>query len=63
MAKFVPKYSLVVELSETGSYRSSFRDPSGVTVAYVSEAHEHNGYLYLGSFRSPFIGRLSLQHV
>ncbi|KAM6193545.1 adipocyte plasma membrane-associated protein-like [Sarcoramphus papa] len=61
--KFVPKYSLVVELSETGSYRRSFRDPNGVTVAYVSEAHEHNGCLYLGSFRSPFICRLSLQHV
>ncbi|NWR77623.1 APMAP protein, partial [Centropus unirufus] len=63
VTKFVPKYSLVVELSETGSYRRSFHDPSGGTVAYVSEAHEHNGYLYLGSFRSPFICRLNLQHV
>ncbi|XP_075605623.1 adipocyte plasma membrane-associated protein isoform X2 [Balearica regulorum gibbericeps] len=63
VTKFVPKYSLVVELSETGSYRRSFHDPNGVTVAYVSEAHEHNGYLYLGSFQSPFICRLNLQHV
>ncbi|XP_074673532.1 adipocyte plasma membrane-associated protein isoform X3 [Strix aluco] len=63
MTKFVPKYSLVVELSETGSYRRSFHDPNGVIVAYVSEAHEHNGYLYLGSFRSPFLCRLNLQHV
>lgn len=63
VAKFVPKYSLVVELSETGSYKRSFHDPNGVTVAYVSEAHEHNGHLYLGSFRSPYIGRLDLQHV
>ncbi|XP_040467969.1 adipocyte plasma membrane-associated protein isoform X1 [Falco naumanni] len=63
VTKFVPKYSLVVELSETGSYRRSFHDPSGVMAAYVSEAHEHNGYLYLGSFRSPFICRLNLQHV
>lgn len=61
--KFVPKYSLVVELSETGSYKRSFHDPNGVTVAYISEAHEHNGHLYLGSFRSPYIGRLDLQHV
>ncbi|NXO45568.1 APMAP protein, partial [Locustella ochotensis] len=61
--KFVPKYSLVVELSETGSYIRSFHDPKGVTVAYVSEAHEHDGHLYLGSFCSPFIGRLDLQHV
>ncbi|KAM6356143.1 adipocyte plasma membrane-associated protein [Podargus strigoides] len=63
VTKFVPKYSLVVELSETGSYRRSFHDPNGATVAYVSEAHEHNGYLYLGSFQSPFICRLNLQHV
>ncbi|NXC44257.1 APMAP protein, partial [Penelope pileata] len=63
VTKFVPKRSLVVELSETGSYRRSFHDPTGVTVPYVSEAHEHNGYLYLGSFRSPFICRLNLQHV
>ncbi|NWI14827.1 APMAP protein, partial [Crypturellus soui] len=63
LIKFVPRYSLVLELSETGSYRRSFHDPNGVTVPYISEAHEHNGYLYLGSFRSPFIGRLNLQHV
>ncbi|KFV80291.1 Adipocyte plasma membrane-associated protein, partial [Struthio camelus australis] len=63
VTKFVPKYSLVVELSETGSYRRSFHDPNGVTVPYVSEAHEHKGYLYLGSFWSPFICRLNLQHV
>ncbi|XP_025897505.1 adipocyte plasma membrane-associated protein isoform X2 [Nothoprocta perdicaria] len=63
LMKFVPRYSLVVELSETGSYKRSFHDPNGVTVPYISEAHEHNGYLYLGSFRSPFIGRLNLQHV
>ncbi|XP_039388107.1 adipocyte plasma membrane-associated protein isoform X1 [Mauremys reevesii] len=61
--KFVPKYSLVVELSETGSYKRSFHDPNGMVVTYVSEAHEHNGYLYLGSFRSPFICRLNLEHV
>lgn len=63
VTKLLPKRSLVVELSETGSYRRSFHDPTGMTVPYVSEAHEHNGYLYLGSFRSPFICRLNLQHV
>ncbi|XP_051649013.1 adipocyte plasma membrane-associated protein isoform X4 [Manacus candei] len=63
VTNFVPKYSLVVELTETGSYRRSFHDPNGVMVAYVSEAHEHDGYLYLGSFRSPYICRINLQHV
>ncbi|KYO18359.1 adipocyte plasma membrane-associated protein [Alligator mississippiensis] len=61
--KFVPRYSLVIELGETGSYKRSFHDPNGMVVAYVSEAHEHDGYLYLGSFRSPFICRLNLEHV
>ncbi|XP_048375480.1 adipocyte plasma membrane-associated protein [Sphaerodactylus townsendi] len=61
--KFVPKYSLVVELSETGSYRRSFHDPDGMVATYISEAHEHNGHLYLGSFRSPFICRLDLKDV
>ncbi|XP_007428536.1 adipocyte plasma membrane-associated protein-like [Python bivittatus] len=61
--KFVPKYSLVVELSDTGSYRRSFHDPNGMVATYISEAHEYNGHLYLGSFRSPFICRLDLKDV
>ncbi|NXH15110.1 APMAP protein, partial [Bucco capensis] len=63
VTKLAPKYSLVVELSDTGSYRRSFHDPGGLRVAHVSEAHEHQGYLYLGSFQAPFICRLNLQHV
>nr|XP_006136955.1 adipocyte plasma membrane-associated protein [Pelodiscus sinensis] len=61
--KFVPKYSLVLELSETGSYKRSFHDPNAMVVTYASEVHEHDGHLYLGSFRSPFICRLNLQDV
>ncbi|XP_034966954.2 adipocyte plasma membrane-associated protein isoform X3 [Zootoca vivipara] len=61
--KFVPKYSLLLELSDTGSYKRSFHDPNGMVATYISEAHEHNGHLYLGSFRSPFICRLNLEDV
>ncbi|GAB1287016.1 Adipocyte plasma membrane-associated protein [Apodemus speciosus] len=61
--KFVPRYSLVLEVSDTGAFRRSLHDPDGQVVTYVSEAHEHDGYLYLGSFRSPFICRLSLQSI
>uniref|UniRef100_A0A8C6G5D2 Adipocyte plasma membrane-associated protein n=1 Tax=Mus spicilegus TaxID=10103 RepID=A0A8C6G5D2_MUSSI len=61
--KFVPRYSLVLEVSDSGAFRRSLHDPDGQVVTYVSEAHEHDGYLYLGSFRSPFICRLSLQSV
>ncbi|XP_018415049.1 PREDICTED: adipocyte plasma membrane-associated protein [Nanorana parkeri] len=61
--KFVPRYSLVVELGEKGSYKRSFHDPNGEVATFISEAHEHDGYLYLGSFRSPFICRLNLNDV
>lgn len=61
--KFVPRYSLVLEVSDSGAFRRSLHDPDGQVVTYVSEAHEHDGYLYLGSFRSPFICRLSLQSI
>ncbi|XP_041032359.1 adipocyte plasma membrane-associated protein isoform X4 [Carcharodon carcharias] len=61
--KFVPKYGLVLELNEDGSIRRSFHDPHGVVVPAVSEADEHDGYLYLGSYYSPFLSRLNLNEV
>lgn len=61
--KFVPRYSLVLEVSDSGAFRRSLHDPDGLVVTYVSEAHEHDGHLYLGSFQSPFICRLSLQSI
>ncbi|XP_066553477.1 adipocyte plasma membrane-associated protein [Amia ocellicauda] len=63
LMKFVPKYSLVVELSENAVCERSFHDPHGTVATYVSEAHEHDGHLYLGSFRSPFLCRLDLSQV
>ncbi|XP_038660812.1 adipocyte plasma membrane-associated protein [Scyliorhinus canicula] len=61
--KFVPKYGLVLELNEDGSIRRSFHDPHGVVVPSVSEADEHDGYLYLGSYYAPFLCRLNLNKV
>ncbi|XP_061084526.1 adipocyte plasma membrane-associated protein [Conger conger] len=61
--KFVPRYSLVLELRENGSCRRSFHDPHGTVAAYVSEAHEHDGHLFLGSFRSPYLCKLDLSQV
>lgn len=61
--KFMPRYSLVLELSDSGAFRRSLHDPNGQVVTYISEAHEHDGHLYLGSFRAPFLCRLSLQSV
>ncbi|XP_055495916.1 adipocyte plasma membrane-associated protein [Leucoraja erinacea] len=61
--KFVPKYGLVLELNEDGSVRRSFHDPHGVVVSAVSEASEHGGYLYLGSYSSPALCRLDLNQL
>ncbi|XP_025732752.1 adipocyte plasma membrane-associated protein isoform X4 [Callorhinus ursinus] len=61
--KFVPRYSLVLELSDSGAFRRSLHDPDGQVASYISEVHEHDGHLYLGSFRAPFLCRLSLQSV
>ncbi|XP_023677325.1 adipocyte plasma membrane-associated protein [Paramormyrops kingsleyae] len=61
--KLVPRYSLVLELGEGGACRRSLHDPHGVVAAYVSEAHEHDGHLYLGSFRSPYLCKLDLSQV
>ncbi|KAM6915817.1 LOW QUALITY PROTEIN: adipocyte plasma membrane-associated protein [Xenentodon cancila] len=63
LMKFVPRYSLVVELHDGGVCTRSFHDPNGLVAAYVSEAHEHDGSLYLGSFRSSYIAKLDLQKV
>ncbi|TSK42121.1 Adipocyte plasma membrane-associated protein [Bagarius yarrelli] len=63
LMKFVPRYSLVVELQSGGTCVRSFHDPHGTVAAYISEAHEHNGHLYLGSFRSPYLCKLDLRKV
>ncbi|KAF4090099.1 hypothetical protein AMELA_G00048100 [Ameiurus melas] len=63
LMKFVPRYSLVVELQDGGTCVRSFHDPHGTVAAYISEAHEHNGHLYLGSFRSPYLCKLDLNKV
>ncbi|XP_055774236.1 adipocyte plasma membrane-associated protein [Salvelinus fontinalis] len=63
LMKFVPRYSLVIELQESGACMRSFHDPHGMVAAYVSEAHEHDGHLYLGSFRSPYLCKLDLSKV
>ncbi|XP_060781521.1 adipocyte plasma membrane-associated protein [Neoarius graeffei] len=63
LMKFVPRYSLVVELRDGGTCVRSFHDPHGTVTAYISEAHEHNGHLYLGSFRSPYLCKLDLSKV
>ncbi|XP_061823240.1 adipocyte plasma membrane-associated protein [Nerophis lumbriciformis] len=63
MMKFVPRYSLVAELHDGGLCSRTFHDPSGQVAAYISEVHEHDGSLYLGSFRSPYVAKLDLRNI
>ncbi|KAK3752962.1 hypothetical protein RRG08_021206 [Elysia crispata] len=52
------KYGIVVELDDKGNILRSFQDPTGLKIDSVSEAHEHEGYLHLGSSDKPFISRV-----
>jgi hypothetical protein len=58
--KLVPKYGLIIEVSDTGKIIRSFQDPGGQVIEGASEAHEENGVLYLGSYFANFLGKLKL---
>ncbi|CAN7999513.1 unnamed protein product, partial [Ixodes pacificus] len=53
----LPKYGLVVEVDARGNVLRSLHSP-GKKISFISEVLEHDGYLYLGSFRNPFVGRV-----
>ncbi|CAN0407988.1 unnamed protein product [Lampetra planeri] len=63
MMQFVPRHGLLLELGPDGTVRRSLHDPAGTMVPSVSEAHEHDGWLYLGSYHAPFISRLQLSKI
>ena len=56
----VPKYGLVIELSETGDIKNSLHDAGGTVVSEVSEVHDEDGVLYMGSYQAPFLAKLKL---
>lgn len=60
MMSLLPKYGLLLEVDKEGRIIKSFHDPTGETVPSVSEAEEHNGVLYLGSYYLPFLSRFYL---
>ncbi|GFW97097.1 adipocyte plasma membrane-associated protein [Trichonephila clavipes] len=53
------RHGIVMEFNENGEILRSFHSPDGSTSA-LSEAREHEGFLYLGSFVNPYLGRLKL---
>jgi len=52
-------HGMVIELDLKGNIIASYQDPSGVVVADVSQASDDDKFLYLGSFHSDFIGKVS----
>ncbi|XP_065320383.1 adipocyte plasma membrane-associated protein-like isoform X2 [Gordionus sp. m RMFG-2023] len=61
ISMLLPKYGLIVELDgKTGKIIRSFHDPKGRYVFAISEAHEFNNKLYLGSYVTPFYSVLNL---
>ncbi|GFS27832.1 adipocyte plasma membrane-associated protein [Elysia marginata] len=52
------KYGIVAELDGDGKIIRTFQDPTGLKEDSISEAHEHEGYLYLGSTDDKHISRV-----
>lgn len=50
---------MIVEIDDKGNIVQSLQSPAG-KITRISEVLEHNGYLYLGSWRNRFLGRLKL---
>ncbi|KAH9612324.1 hypothetical protein KSS87_017222 [Heliosperma pusillum] len=54
------KRATVVKVSENGKILAKYDDPNGKVLNFVTSAFEHEGYLYLGSLKSNFIGMLPI---
>jgi len=63
MIKLMPKYGMVVHLSEQGEITLSLHDPTGIKVPCVSEVEESGGVLYLGSYNLPYLSKIYLSDV
>lgn len=55
-ASLLPKYGLVAELGADGEVLQYLHDPSGAA-HQLSGADVHGGYLWLGSWKLPFVAR------
>jgi sugar lactone lactonase YvrE len=53
-------YGLVLELDADGTILRSLHDPGGQHVRQITNAEEHDGWLYLGSLANDFIARVRL---
>ncbi|XP_022804240.1 adipocyte plasma membrane-associated protein-like [Stylophora pistillata] len=55
-------HGLMLELDRNGGITRSFHDPTGrVVPGHISGVHDDGGVPYLGSYQSPFLGKLELK--
>lgn len=53
------RYGLVVKMDENGRILESLHDPGG-NLSFITNAVEHDGYLYLGTLKGDWIARVRL---
>ena len=59
-----PKHAILLEMDTEGNILHSFHDDEGAVIRIgLSEAYEHEDYVYLGSFSAKFLGRISKEEL
>ena len=53
------RYGLVIKMDENGSVVESLHDPTG-NLSFITNAVEHDGYLYLATLKGDWIARVNL---
>lgn len=59
----VHRKAMVVNIGADGKILKKFDDPDGKVMKMVTSAVEFEGYLYLGSLGTNYIGKLALDSV
>ncbi|XP_022302860.2 adipocyte plasma membrane-associated protein-like [Crassostrea virginica] len=57
---FMPKHSIILEISSNGDIVTSLHDHGARVISASGEGFEFNNTLYIGSFWTPYIGMLNL---
>lgn len=58
----IPKYGMVAAVAEDGTVLETYQDPSGM-LPWFSEAEFFDGFMYIGSWYSPFLVRVPLEQL
>ena len=55
----MPQCGMIIELNKDGDIIRSLQDLNGERLQFMSEVEDHHGELYIGSFMSPYIGKVN----